>query len=145
MDHAISLSDLNDHQRRARDVLVRGAACVEAGPDAVAAQSSALRAEMAAVLGDYQVFKHERIFNPAMTNADPGLASLAREMKVECIAAGEAFRAHLQAWRVDDIRAAWSNYKPAVRLTINQLRRHIDREAEGITALLTALQARPAV
>jgi hypothetical protein len=79
---------------------------------------------MATVLGDYQVFKHERIFNPALTHADPELAGLAREMKVECIAAGETFRAHLQGWRVEDIRGAWTNYQATARLTINQPRRH---------------------
>ncbi len=141
MDISLPLAALNDHQNRALDVLARSCACVAEGPDAVEARSATLRAEMATVLSDYQVFKHERIFNPALTHADPGLAGLAREMKVECIAAGETFRAHLQGWRVEDIRGAWTNYQAAARLTINQPRRHIDREAEGITVLLTALQA----
>ena len=128
--------ELRDHQNRALDVLRRGAACVEAGPDAVAASLVPLRAEMADALQRYQVFKHERIFDPAVASGNKTRSDLARAMKVECVAAGETFRAHQKRWRDSDVAADWATYKPAVRLTINQLRRHITRERDGIDALI---------
>ena len=137
MENEPILTRLHDHQRRASEVLRRGAEAVESG-------SGDLRQDIGAVLQDYQVFKHEEIFNPAVRSASPEQAALAREMKIECIAAGEAFRAHVQRWTPGEIDFDRSGYRAASRLTLNAVRRHVDREREGITRLLGLLAERPA-
>lgn len=136
MDHSPELDELRRRQEAALGVLGRGAATLEDGPEAVLAASPALRAELAAALGGYQRFKHERIFDPAIASGDDQRAALARHMKVACIAAGEVFRTHQDRWTRDRIAGDWNNYKAAARLTINQLRRHVASESEGIAELI---------
>ncbi|MFS0771796.1 hypothetical protein [Sphingomonas sp. 1P08PE] len=136
MDSNEPLDRLHDHQRRALDILARGAAALDAGLDR---ERTDLRAEMADVLRDYQIFKHEEVFDPAVSSGSAERAMLGRAMKIECIAAGEAFRTHSMRWKDEAIVADPANYRAAARLTLNALRRHIEREGEGITLLLTML------
>ena len=138
MTRSIDQAALRHHQEAALSVLSRGVACLEDGQAAVLAASPRLRQELADVLGAYQQFKHERVFDPAIASGDEQRSVLARHMKVGCIAAGEVFRAHMGRWSADDIAADWPRYKVAARLTANQLRRHIQNEGEGIAELIAA-------
>ncbi|MBJ6122468.1 hypothetical protein [Sphingomonas mollis] len=137
MEQSSLLDRLHRHQRLAQDILTRGAACIDGGPDIALPAIAGLRAEMGQVLRDYQIFKHEEIFDPAVTSGSPDRIERARAMKIECIGAGESFRTHLVYWQHRDVTAEWEAYKASARLTINQLKRHIGKEEEGITALLT--------
>jgi hypothetical protein len=136
MDRITDLDALRRHQQAALELLSHAVTCLEAGPEVVMAASPTLRRELGEVLGAYQRFKHERIFDPLIQSDDEQRAALARHMKVACIAAGEIFRTHMQRWRSDQIAAEWSHYRPSARLTANQLRRHIVTEGEGITELI---------
>lgn len=136
MTSHIDQDALRRHQEIALGILSRGAECLDRGPAAVLADGVGLRRELGDALREYQLFKHERIFDPAIGSADEHRAALARHMKVGCIAAGEVFRAHMNRWTADQIATDWVHYKPAARLTVNQLRRHIVTEGEGITELL---------
>ncbi len=136
MENADALNRLHDHQRRALDILARAAEALDGGLDRARPD---LRAEMGEVLRDYQIFKHEEIFDPAVASGNPERITLGRAMKIECIGAGEAFRTHLMRWKDDAIAAEPDNYRAAARLTLNALRRHIEREGEGITTLIGLL------
>ncbi len=137
MDISNALARLHSHQRRALDLLVRGADALDSA--AGDQQALSMRPDLAAVLRDYQIFKHEEIFDPAVASGGAERAALGRAMKVECIAAGETYRLHVQQWKPDAIAADPANYRAASRLTLNALRRHVEREGEGITLLLTLL------
>lgn len=142
MDRNTLRAALHAHQQAALDVLERGSLCIDAGVDAVVAALDPLRAELAQVLNAYQTFKHDGIFDPAVASGDPDRMALGRAMKVECIAAGETFRTHLRRWKEPEIRADWPNYRVSVRLTMGQLRRHIDHERAGILELIERTDVR---
>lgn len=132
---------LLQHQQAAHVLLKQGAEAVSAGLEPTLAALPELRARMAGVLNAYQMFKHDGIFNPAVTSGDAERSALGRAMKVECIAAGELFRSHLSRWKKADIAADWDNYVIAMRLAAGQLRRHIDNERAGILRLIDLAQA----
>ena len=136
MDKDHSIDALRRHQDAALRLLAQGADVLAQGQEALLENSAGLRRELMQVLGAYQVFKHDVIFDPAIASGDAERAGLAREMKVHCIAAGEVFRAHMMQWTPARIAADWADYKAAARLTLNQLHRHIDVERTGIAELL---------
>jgi hypothetical protein len=136
MEHDRLADSLRQHQEVALRLLAEGADALAQGPAVVLEHSAGLRQELRQVLSAYQVFKHDIIFDPAIASGDPERASLAREMKVHCIAAGEVFRAHMMQWTPARIVDDWADYKAATRLTLNQLHRHIDAERAGIGELL---------
>ena len=131
-------AELRRLQEASLGVLARGVERLAEGREAMLAANAGLREEMNDVLFSYQRFKHERIFDPAITSGDPERAAWARHMKVICISAGEVFRTHMIKWNHDRIAADWDGYRVASRLTANQLRRHMMTEAEGIAELLAA-------
>lgn len=136
MTHMVDQDALRRHQEVTLGVLGHAAACIAAGRETVLANRPVLRREMAEALEAYQRFKHERIFDPAILSGDEQRAAMARHMKIGCIAAGEVFRAHGQRWKAEAIEADWPRYKAAARLTVNQIRRHIVTESEGIAELI---------
>ena len=138
MDDSTDTDALRRYQEAALAILARGSATLEHGPEAVLAAAAGLRTELSAALGGYQRFKHQRIFDPAIASGDEHRAALARHMKIACIAAGEMFRSHMSRWTPDRIVAEWDRYRPAARLTANQLRRHVMTESESITEMLEA-------
>ncbi len=136
MDKDHSTEALARHQDAALRLLAQGADALSQGQAVLLDHSPGLRGELMKVLGAYQVFKHDMIFDPAIASGDAERAALAREMKVHCIAAGEVFRTHMQQWTPTRIAAEWDSYKAAARLTLNQLHRHIAAERTGIAELL---------
>jgi hypothetical protein len=136
MDKDRLTDTLAHHQDAALRLLVQGADVLAQGQAALLDHSAGLRAELMQVLGAYQLFKHDVIFDPAIASGDAERAALAREMKVHCIAAGEVFRTHMRQWTPARIAGEWPDYKVAARLTLSQLRRHITAERTGIAELL---------
>ena len=65
------LDQLRRHQDAATDILTRGVACLEDGPDRLLASAPGLRAELSDTLGAYQSFKHAEVFDPALASDDP--------------------------------------------------------------------------
>ncbi len=131
-----ALNQLHDHQRHVIDLVTRVAACLEAGPEVAAERMPALMAALTDMLRAYQIFKHEGVFDPAVASGSAERARLGRAMKVECIAAGETFRMHLLQYKTANLADDWASYRTASRLTLNALRRHVEREGEGIEQLL---------
>ncbi len=127
------------HQRTVLRLADRFHAMLDTGAEAASRPLPDLHREMAAALRDYQLFKHERIFDPAVADGGAETTRLGRAMKMECIAAGEVFRSHVQQWKADRIAADWPRYRTAARLTLNALRRHLENERDGIETLLRLL------
>jgi hypothetical protein len=132
MTASIDLDALCGHQELDLGILTRGVAALEQGPAATVAAASRLPKELGDALRAYQIFKHERIFDPTIASGDEQRAQMRRHMKIACISAGEVFRAHLGRWDMAAIVADWARYKPPARLTANQLHRHIRTESDGI-------------
>lgn len=87
-------------------------------------------------LSEYQQFKHQHIFDPAIGRAALGSAQRAERMKRACIAMGDEYRAYAAKWGGADIAQLWSTYQPAALQMIARLRDHIAREREDCAALL---------
>jgi len=137
MQNQNSLSDtLHRHLGAVLPLLARKAGALDRGQATVLAECVDLRVRMRAALCAYQVFKHDVIFDPAVRSNDVERAMLAREMKVNCIAAGEAFRRHIKQWRPEHIQHDWARYEGAAQLTLDRLHGHIDVERLGIAKLL---------
>ncbi len=136
MDKDRSIDALRLHQDAALRLLAQGAEVLAQGQEALLEHSAGLRRELMQVLGAYQVFKHDVIFDHAIASGDAEREALARDMKVHCIAAGEVFRVHMMQWTPVRIAEKWSDYRVAARLTLNQLHRHIAAERAGIADLL---------
>jgi hypothetical protein len=136
MDRNAQLAALTTHQSAALDLLARGTATLGQGQSVTLDKSADLRREMAEVLGAYQVFKHNGIFDPAISSGDDERAKLAKEMKVHCIAASEVFRAHMKQWTPARIVEEWDQYEASARQAIDGLSRHITAERVGIAELI---------
>lgn len=131
-----ALAALQRHQSAALSDLTAATDAMDGDRDAFLARQPAMRARMSAILGAYQAFKHDGVFDPGIASVDPERSADARAMKVACIAASETFRRHMSEWPPTRIAAEWPSYKAAARLTANQLRRHIQNEAEGVRGLI---------
>ncbi len=136
MDKDRSIDALRRHQDAALRLLAQGVEIFAHGQEVPFENLTGLRWELVQVLGAYQVFKHDVIFDPAIASGDAERGALAREMKVHCIAAGEVFRVHVMQWTPARIVEDRAGYQAAARLTLNQLHRHITAERVGIADLL---------
>lgn len=136
MDKDRSIDALRLHQDAALRLLVQSAEVLGQGREALLENLTGLRRELLQVLGAYQVFKHDVIFDPAIASGDAERGALARNMKVHCIAAGEVFRIHMMQWTPVRIIEDWAGYQAAAQLTLNQLHRHITAERVGVADLL---------
>lgn len=87
-------------------------------------------------LSEYQLFKHNEIFDPAIGRAVLGSAERADRLKRACIAMDDDFRAHVSKWGGADLESVWSVYQPAALQMIARLRDHIARERDDCAALL---------
>ena len=93
------------------------------------------RWEAARTLREYQLFKHNRIFDPLEKGQDYR-AIRARRMKADCIRVGDEFRAYVLKWSVVSILDHWSEYHPAALDLIARIRAHLAKERIGVAELL---------
>jgi hypothetical protein len=93
------------------------------------------RWEAARALREYQLFKHNRIFDPLERGQDYR-AIKARRMKADCIRVGEDFRAYVLKWSVVSILDNWDEYHPAALDVAKRIRIHLARERIGVAELL---------
>lgn len=126
--HHPLLTRLDDHQAKALEIISRGDVLL--APDTLPDQGllSQARWELTRVLGAYQMFKHHELFNPIIRNGPPDKARLAGQMKAECIALAEEYRAHVARCANLDIPAHWDSYRPAVLRLLARIKAHIARE-----------------
>ena len=122
------LARLDEHQAKALEIIRRGDVLL--APDAAPDQGllSQSRWELTRVLGAYQAFKHHELFNPIIRNGPPDKARLAEQMKAECTALGDDFRAHVARCTNLDIPAHWDSYRPAVVKLLARVKAHMTRE-----------------
>jgi hypothetical protein len=88
------------------------------------------------VLTGYQVFKHQRIFDPLARHGTPEEASAARQLKIACVAMGETFRAYLARWNATGMEGHETEYRRDAKGMITMIERHMLDERRGIEALL---------
>jgi len=102
---------------------------------------SARRWQMVRLLREYQIFKHSRIFDPAIAKGSPSEIAAAQEMKINCIAMGNAFTAYVKIWSSGLITTRWEDYRTAMIEMSTLLTRHVKSERHNVEALLLVLPA----
>lgn len=130
------LADAQRGQQDAVGALSDALTAIELGKDAYVCSLSQRREYLAGALTNYQRFKHQRLYDPAISSPDVAKSGTAREMKVACIAMGQAYQAHLRDWPISRITEEWDAYRTAVRLAGARLRRQLLAEAARINALI---------
>ena len=130
------LDQLQGHQDGILAIM-RGAEPLLTDPTSrdVAALARARWALMRALTA-YALFKHSRIFDPAIGRQVLGEAQRAKRMKQACLATGDDFRRHVTKWSGRDVAGEWAAYQPAALAMLARLRGHIVQEREEIAALL---------
>ena len=84
----------------------------------------------------YTLFKHNQIFDPAISRKLLGEATRAERMKRACIRVGEEFRDHVTKWSGSDVAGQWPDYQAAALTMTARLRDHLATEKKEIAALL---------
>jgi hypothetical protein len=123
------------YQSRIEAVLTRGDALLaqEGRPDTAALGQ--LRWEITRLLTEYQIFKHARVLDPVIARGGPGAAAAAA-IKEDCVAAGDALRAHVLRWSAVSIMDQWPDYRAAARQNAKRLRAHLAVERVNFRNLL---------
>ena len=99
-----------------------------------------LRWALGRTLGDYQLFKHTRFFDPLLERGTTRQVAIAERMKRACITAGIEYRAFVAEWDANSILDRWPHYRPAALAIMARIRAHIDAERDGLVQLLQADQ-----
>lgn len=129
------LAQLYDHQTAVKAAMAETHAML--AKERVDPQdTAAARWALTRLLTGYQMFKHQRIFDPISRGGAPDDARAAREMKIACVAAGETFRAYLGRWTASGIEGREIEYCRDAKGMMGLLDRHILTERRGIEALL---------
>lgn len=113
-------------------------ALVIADARAAAATLTRNRARIFALLGDYQRFKHGRVFDPVIAEGHGRRCATARLLKCECVLMGDSFAAYVSRWQHADLAADWPAYRRDMMTITEQLLDHLRVEQAAIAALLGA-------
>jgi hypothetical protein len=125
------------HVERIEEILHRAEGIVRgAARDPDIAALGRLRWELSRTVREYQLFKHMMIFDPLIA-AGGWQASMARELKDDCLRAGADYRDYLARWSVVSTLDHWSEYKPAALAAAARMRRHMTRERTRMEQLLS--------
>lgn len=135
MNNDARLVRLDEHQATIHDILRRGERMLRA-PERDAAGLARARWELARAILGYQGFKHREIFDPIAERDAPDRAQVARRLKAECVATGDAFRAYVAKWSAVSVLDHWDEYRPAALATVAGIRDHLARERREAGALL---------
>lgn len=133
------LSRLEELQAVTVALLDQARATIDAGPT----QQDQLRTvadRLAYELQAYQLFKHDRIFDPLIASGSPSSREAARCLKADCVAGGEAFAFFVRQWREQDLQAGWGEFRPAVLNLGTRLRDHIKAEEVQVRLLLSRVR-----
>lgn len=130
-----TLQQLYDHQAELRSAMAQSLASLsDDGVNPLAAANA--RRNLTRLLTGYQMFKHQRIFDPIARNGTPEDAHIAQRMKIACVATGGAFRAYLARWTASGIEGREIEYRRDAKGMMALLERHILQERSGIETLL---------
>ncbi|WP_141243873.1 hypothetical protein [Sphingomonas lenta] len=123
-------------------VLSRASELLDEEPGPARAGLGAIRRELARKLREYQIFKHSRIFDPALTSGSPSVAEAGRRLKVDCIAGSARFDQYVREWSGKDIAAEWAAFRSATLELGRRLRDHMVSERVQIRLLLAGATPR---
>lgn len=139
------LARLDEYQAKALAVIARGDLLLvaEAVPDPGSLSQS--RWELTRILVAYQAFKHHALFNPIIRDGPPEKARLAGQMKAECVALCDEFRAHVAGCTNLDVVVHWPSYRPTIVRLLARIRAHLSRERWVVEAMLLAHVAQRSV
>jgi len=122
-------------QDRIVALLDRAEAILRSSADPDIATLGLTRWEAARILREYQLFKHNRIFDPIERSQDYR-APKVRRMKAECVRFGEEFRNYVLKWSVVSILDHWAEYQPAALEAIAGIRAQLAGERASVAELL---------
>src|SRR5690606_13429047 len=108
------LSQLHAHQADVKAALARVRALIDAESLDMPATAEARR-DFTRSLTGYQIFKHQRIFDPLARHGSPADSAIARQLKFECVAMGETFRPYLARWNASGIHGREAEYRREAR------------------------------
>ena len=94
------------------------------------------RWEMVRRLREYQLFKHNEIFDPAIKYGTIYHVNLACRMKTMCEQANDFFLEYVRRWSSAAVAAEWEAYQTELNAMCKALQNHISIERKNIHALL---------
>lgn len=136
MNREAVLARLHQHQQAVLSIMDEAEPLLR---DPAARDVAALaRARWAMVrgLGEYQLFKHRRIFDPALATPDAPSRERAARLKQRCVEMGDEFRAYVTRWGGADVAGEWPTYQAAALKMMARLRAHVARERTECEALI---------
>ncbi|WP_294391439.1 hypothetical protein [uncultured Sphingomonas sp.] len=113
---------------------------VESEPGQARPQLAATRWTVARLLGQYQLFKHSEILQPAIRYGSAGRANRARELLALCNARGEQFHVYLKYWASHDVGQDWATYRQAMLDMAVTLRSALEKEDDEIAGFLAGVE-----
>ncbi|MFW2829235.1 hypothetical protein [Sphingomonas sp. ID0503] len=131
------------YQHRIIDIVGRAEAVIGADTRPSSQALGKLRWDLARAMNEYQVFKHSRIFDPAIA-AGGERGSAASRMREACMAIGSEYRLYVAAWNATNILDNWDDYRAAALTMLARIRAHVDAEMEHLPALVTAPERKAA-
>jgi hypothetical protein len=135
-----ALNRLYEHQAVLLDHIDGACSLLQLDPPVAQPRLAKARWELVRRLRAYQLFKHTEIFDPALASGSPQQIAAARQMKVDCIAAGETFRGYVLEWSGRDVITEWDAYSLAMRRVAGDLRNHIAGERQNVTRFLSGVE-----
>lgn len=129
------LSRLDEHHVRLSEVIKRGDMLLASSVPPDRKLISQACDEFVCILGRYQLFKHQELFDPIIDDGPPDKARLAQQMKAECMMLSKEYQAHVAHSANLDISAQWGSHREGVIRLLARINAHIRRE-RWITASL---------
>lgn len=107
--------------------------------DAAAAQPDLAhtRWQLLRVLREYQLFKHNEVFDPLIAASRPELVAMASRLKAACMRAAEDYRLHTLHWSEHGAADRWEEYQAAVLSIAERIDEHLETERAAIALLLS--------
>ena len=136
MQTADALRLLDHHQHRILARIADAVALTDLAPAEARPALARARWDLLRFLGEYRLFKHTEVFDPAEARGSPAQVAAARKLKAECDAAAAQYRDYVVHWSARDIVAEWSAYRPAMLAMAARLRAHLAHEGQAINAVL---------
>lgn len=139
MDGKRAMRRLEAHQEDIAALLCEARKLLGAGATDSGKAIAALRWQLVRALREYQLFKHQEIFDPLAASPDLLISNMASRMKVRCIAIGDAYAVHVQRWSDGTATNASVAYVSEARAVTDQIGNHLERERAEAAVLLSRI------
>ena len=94
------------------------------------------RAQLAAGMQNFQVFKHRRIFDPIIQGGGPN-QTIAGHLKADCTALGNEYDHFRREWTEAEMRAQWPKYRLSALVMITEIRKRLADQDDVVRSLET--------